>query len=94
MLEGVFVDIFSKLKDPRINRTRKHKFLDIIGLALFAVLGGAQCYTEIADFSVHHCEWLKNYFELPHGIPSHDTFCRVFSAINPDDFQASFELRP
>jgi uncharacterized membrane protein YeiH len=42
MLEGVFVDIFSQLKDPRINRTRKHKFLDIIGLALFAVLGGAQ----------------------------------------------------
>jgi hypothetical protein len=60
MLEGVFVDIFSQLKDPRINRTQ---FLDIIGLALFAVLGGAQCYTEIADFSVHHCEWLKNHFE-------------------------------
>ena len=90
MLEGVFVSIFSCLKDPRLERTRKHKFLDIIGLALFAVLAGAQCYTEIEDFCRHHKEWLKNYFELPNGIPSHDTFCRVFSAIDADAFQASF----
>ena len=84
MLQGVFVEIFSKLKDPRVDRTRKHLFLDIIGLA------GAQCYTEIEDFCCHHQEWLKNYFELPGGIPSHDTFSRVFSAICPSAFQESF----
>ena len=50
MLEGVFVEIFARLKDPRINRTKRHLFLDIIGLGLFAVLAGAQCYTEIEDF--------------------------------------------
>jgi len=90
MLKGIFVEIFSSLKDPRVKRTRKHLFLDIIGLALFAVLAGAQCYTEIEDFCRHHKDWLKNYFELPNGIPSHDTFSRVFSAINSTDFQESF----
>jgi predicted transposase YbfD/YdcC len=90
MLKGVFVEIFSSLKDPRVNRTKKHLFLDIIGLALFAVLAGAQCYTEIEDFCRHHKEWLKQYFVLPSGIPSHDTFSRVFSAINPTAFQESF----
>ncbi len=90
MLEGVFVSIFSRLEDPRLERTRKHKFLDIIGLALFAVLAGAHGYTEIEDFCRHHKEWLKHYFELPNGIPSHDTFCRVFSAINAQAFEESF----
>lgn len=90
MLQGVFIEIFSQLKDPRIHRTRKHLFLDIIGLALFAVLAGAQCYTEIEDFCRHHEEWLKKYFQLPNGIPSHDTFSRVFSGINSTAFQESF----
>ncbi len=90
MLEGVFVEVFGQLKDRRINRTKKHLFLDIIGLGLFAVLAGAQCYTEIEDFCRHHKDWLKNYFSLPNGIPSHDTFSRVFSAVNPTAFQESF----
>lgn len=51
MLPNVFVEIFSKLTDPRIERTKKHLFLDVIGLALFAVLAGAQAYTEIEKFS-------------------------------------------
>jgi predicted transposase YbfD/YdcC len=90
MLQGTFVEIFAPLKDPRVNRTKKHLFLDIIGLSLFAVLAGAQCYTEIEDFCRHHKAWLKNYFLLPNGIPSHDTFSRVFSAINPNAFQECF----
>jgi len=92
MLQGIFIEIFSKLKDPRVNRTKKHLFLDIIGLSLFAVLAGAQCYTEIEDFCRHHKEWLKKYFALPFGIPSHDTFSRVFSAIHSTAFQESFFL--
>lgn len=90
MLQGVFVEVFSKLEDPRVERTKKHLFLDVIGLALFATLAGAQCFTEMEDFSKLHIEFLKNYFQLPYDIPSHDTFCRVFSAINPAAFQTCF----
>ena len=90
VLTKVFVEIFSKLKDPRVERTKKHLFLDIIGLALFAVLAGPQCYTKIEDFCRHHEDWLKNYFELPNGIPCHDTFSRLFSAIPAQSFQGSF----
>ena len=92
MLKGVFVQIFSNLSDPRVDRTKKHLFLDVIGLSLFAVLAGSQSYTEIEDFCCHHHEWLKKYFQLPFGVPSHDTFSRVFSAINPEDFQECFFL--
>ena len=90
MLPNVFVEIFSKLTDPRVERTKKHLFLDVIGLALFAVLAGAQAYTEIEDFSRHHVDWLKKYFVLVNGIPSHDTFSRVFSMIDPTAFQECF----
>ena len=90
MLQGVFVEVFSKLEDPRVERTKKHLFLDIIGLALFATLAGAQCFTEMEDFCKLHSDFLKKYFKLECGIPSHDTFCRVFSAINPVAFQACF----
>lgn len=87
---NVFIEIFSKLSDSRVERTKKHCFLDILGLALFAVLAGAQAYTEIEDFCRHHRDWLKSYFILPHGIPSHDTFARVFSMIDPEAFQECF----
>ncbi len=89
MLQGVFVEIFSKLKDPRVERTKKLLFLDVIGLALFATLAGAQCFTEMEDFCKLHAQFLKNYFQLPCGIPSHDTFCRVFSAIDSAAFTKS-----
>ena len=78
MQQGVFIERSSSLEDPRIDRTRRNLFLDIIGFALFAGLAGAQCYTEIEDFRSHHHEWLKEYFHLSGGIPSNDTFARVF----------------
>lgn len=90
MLQGVFVEVFSKLEDPRVERTKKHMFLDVIGLALFATLAGAQAFTEMEDFCKLHAQWLKNYFMLPNGIPSHDTFGRLFSAVDATAFQECF----
>lgn len=71
MQADIFVEVFSQLSDKRIKRTKKHCLLDILGLA---VLASAQAYTEIENFCRHHCAWLKSYFILPNGIPSHDTF--------------------
>lgn len=90
MLSQVFIEIFSKLEDIRVERTKKHLFLDIIGLALCAVLAGAQCFTEIEDFCEIHEDFLRQYFPLPNGIPSHDTFSRVFSALVPKAFESCF----
>ena len=90
MQATIFIEVFSKLSDSRVKRTKKHSLLDILGLALFAVLAGAQAYTEIEDFCRHHRAWLKSYFLLPNGIPSHDTFARVFAMIDSEAFQACF----
>jgi hypothetical protein len=78
MWSGMFVEVFGQLKDPRVKRSQKHLFLEILGLALFAVLAGAQRFTEIEDFCKHHVDWLKNYFMLPNGISPMTRFAVYF----------------
>lgn len=90
MQNDLFIEAFSDLEDPRVERTKKHLLLDIVGLSLFSVLAGATSWTEMEDFCRLHEEWLKQYFVLPNGIPSHDTFSRLFSALAPDAFQECF----
>jgi predicted transposase YbfD/YdcC len=84
---GVLLDHFATLPDPRIARHRWHKLSDILVIAVCAVLCGAESYPAIEDFGVEREEWLRQFLELPEGIPSHDTFNRVFRLLDPVEFQ-------
>lgn len=81
---------FTKLKDPRRAHRRLHLLQDILVIALCAVIAGAQDWQEIETFGKKRRDWLKRFLQLPHGIPSHDTFERVFDRISPQAFQACF----
>jgi predicted transposase YbfD/YdcC len=80
------VEHFSTLTDPRILLKTDHKLIDIVVIALCAVIGGADDWVEIADYGQIKEDWFKTFLELPKGIPSHDTFRRVFLLINPKEF--------
>lgn len=82
---------FRKLKDPRINRHKKHQLLDIIIIALCAVICGAEDWQQIATFGRERRDWLKRSLALSNGIPSHDTFERVFDRIDPRAFHQCFQ---
>lgn len=86
-MDSIFVECFSDLKDPRIERTKKHMLLDIIALSLCGIIAGAQSWEEIEDFGNTHKNWLSSFLLLPNGIPSHDTISRVFSALDPKTIQ-------
>ena len=75
---------FAELPDPRMERTRLHKLGDILAIAICAVICGAEGWTDIELFGKSRGSWFKTFLELPNGIPSHDTFGRVISALDPD----------
>lgn len=84
------VEHFKNIEDPRIDRGKLHNLIDIIAIAICAVICGADTWEDIELFGEAKHEWLKQFLELPNGIPSHDTFGRVFSIISPVEFQRSF----
>lgn len=81
---------FGKLKDPRIKRHKLHRLIDIVTIALCAVICGCNDWQQIATFGRSRVDWLKKFLALPHGIPSHDTFERVFDRLDPQAFQSCF----
>lgn len=83
-------DHFAAMSDPRIERSKLHKLIDIITIAICAVISGADTWVDIEMYGDAKYKWLKKFLELPHGIPSHDTFARVFARVNPQQFQECF----
>jgi predicted transposase YbfD/YdcC len=83
-------EAFGTVGDPRVGNATRHKLIDIIVIAICAVICGANSWTEVEEFGKSKYAWLKTFLELPHGIPSHDTFGRVFAMIDPEAFRNSF----
>ena len=81
---------FADLTDPRIDRSRLHELLDIVAIAICAVVAGADSRDDIEDFGNARIDWLGTFLELPNGIPSHDTFRRLFERLDPAEFQKGF----
>lgn len=81
---------FAPIEDPRIERSKRHKLIDIIVIAICGVICGAEDWVAIERFGRAKLEWFQTFLELPNGIPSHDTFGRVFGVLNPEQFQHSF----
>ena len=81
---------FADLPDPRLERCREHELLDIIAIAILATICGADHFTEMEEFGHEKEDWLRTFLRLGNGIPSHDTFTRVFARIDPQAFQERF----
>jgi predicted transposase YbfD/YdcC len=82
--------LFSRLEDPRVERTKKHPFLSIVFIAMCAALAGVDDWIGIEDYAHAHADFLAQHIELPHGVPSHDTFSRVLGRLDVDAFSACF----
>lgn len=82
---------FGGLEDPRVERTRAHLLIDLVAIALMAVLSGADGWVAIETYGKAKRQWLETVLALPNGIPSHDTFARVFARLDPDALEASFQ---
>ena len=85
LLEG-----FMTISDPRSEKGRKHPLVNILVIAVCAVICGADNWVEIEDWANAKREWLETFLDLTNGVPSHDTFGRVFAILSPDEFQETF----
>ena len=83
-------EAFAALPDPRVERTRWHALPDLLLIALCAVICGADSFAEMEEWGHAKEAWLRERLALPHGIPSHDTFNRVFARLDPEAFTTCF----
>lgn len=81
---------FGDLPDPRIERCKRHQLLDIIVIGICAVICSADSFVEMEEFGTAKRDWFETFLDLPNGIPSHDTFRRVFGRLKPAEFQRRF----
>jgi predicted transposase YbfD/YdcC len=88
--EPGLIAYFELLEDPRMERRRRHNLPDILVIALCTLLCGGESFNDMEDFGKAKEDWLRTFLELPGGIPSHDTFNRVFAAIDRKQFMDCF----
>ncbi len=83
-------EAFTEVEDPRVDRTKRHLLMDILTISLCAVISGCDSWEDVECYGNSKESWLSKFLELPNGIPSHDTFNRVFRSIDADVFQKCF----
>ena len=81
---------FSTIEDPRCSGKVEHRLIDVLVIAVCTVIACAESWDDIALYGRRKLDWLRTFLDLPNGIPSHDTFRRVFMLIHPDAFEAGF----
>jgi predicted transposase YbfD/YdcC len=87
---GLLSEPFARLPDPRVDRTKRHLLLEIVVIAVCAVICGADTWVDIEEYGRAKDAWLKRFLPLPHGIPSHETFARVFARLAPEACRTCF----
>jgi len=87
---GSILKHFEELPDPRTGNAKAHIFLEILVVAILAVICGAEGWSDVELFGKNKQDWLKTFLKLPKGIPSHDMFGRVFAKIKTEEFQKRF----
>jgi predicted transposase YbfD/YdcC len=86
-IQDSLLSYVAQIKDPRVARTQKHKLTDILIIALLAVIGGGEGWEDMENYGIAKEQWLREFLELPNGIPSDDTFRRVFERIQPESLE-------
>ena len=84
------IEHFSVLKDPRVERNTKHELIDVIVLSVYAVLSGAEGWSDIEEFGRNKLAWLRQYVPLANGVPVDDTIARIIAALSPSGFEECF----
>ena len=84
------VEHLAHINDPRVNRTKEHPLINVLVIGLCTLLCGGETFNDMEDFGEAKRDWFQTFLDLTNGIPSHDTFNRVFSAINPEEFLNAF----
>ena len=80
-------EYFEELEDPRVGRAKRHELLDIVVIAVCGIICSADAWVDIEEFGKAKEEWFRTFLDLPNGIPSHDTFGRVFARLDPEQLQ-------
>lgn len=78
---------FATLDDPRDERGKEHLLMDIVTIAICAVICGAESWTDLEEYGRAKINWLSTFLALPNGIPTHDTFARLFARLDPEQMQ-------